>query len=145
MFRLKTPVKMLGEDEWKELVNKPFNPPDPDVSDDDFQDEFFATEEALRKVLLNYGEEDDYGEKDFGLGSGVGRTRGIGVELGESKGLEKPAVVKAVREFLGSLPTEYDVCFQGMNYDFYLYVSRERITAYTEDLKRLGRFGFKPG
>ena len=135
---------MFTEDEWSDFVNTPFNPPDDSISDDEFRDEFYETEEALRKVLLRFGEEDDYGEKDFGLDNGFGRTRGSGVELSSRRGLERPEVLAAIRDFLTSLPETYDVALNGMNYDFYLYVNRNRTVAYTRDKRRLGRFGLKP-
>ncbi len=135
---------MLTEDEWSEFVSTPFNPPDSSISDDEFRKEFYETEEALRNVLLKFGEEDDYGEKDFGLDNGFGRTRGIGVELSSKRGLERPEVLSAIRDFLAALPETYDVALNGMNYDFYLYVYRDRTVAYTRDKWRLGRFGLKP-
>lgn len=135
---------MLTEDEWGGFVGTPFNPPAPTISDEDFRTEFYATEKALRKVLLQFGEEDAYGERDFGLDNGFGRTRGLGLELGARRGLERPAALTAIREFLIGLPERYDIALCGANYDFYLYVNRDRMMAYTLDRRRLGRFGLKP-
>lgn len=135
---------MFTEDEWSEFVDTPFNPPESSVSDEEFREEFYGTEAALRRVLLEFGEDDDYGQKDFGLDNGCGRTRGIGVELGSQRGLELPQVLTAIRDFLTTLPEIYDVALIGTNYDFYLYVNRDRTIAYTRDRRRLGRFGLKP-
>lgn len=135
---------MLTEDEWGDFVRTPFNPPAQTISDEEFRNEFYSTEKALRKVLLQFGEEGTYGEKDFGLENGFGRTRGLGLELGAQRGLERTEVLTAIREFLIELPERYDIAICGANFDFYLYVNRDRLMAYTTDRRRLGRFGLKP-
>jgi len=138
------PIHMMSKAEWGKFVDRPFNPPDDSVSDDDFANEFYAVEDGLRAVLAGFGEEDAYGQADFYLDNGCERTRGMGFELGERPGLERPEVVSAIRNYLVSIPHSYDIAIHGMNFDFYLYISQDRIQAYTDDLTRLSAFGLAP-
>jgi hypothetical protein len=45
---------------------------------------------------------------------------------------------------LSGLVENYDIAIMGENYDFYVYVSRDRIVAYTKDLTRLRNLGLVP-
>ncbi|MFK5923878.1 MAG: hypothetical protein QM496_17005 [Verrucomicrobiota bacterium] len=135
------PIRMMSEEEWGRFVETPYNPPDDGVSDEAFDDEFYEVENGLRGVLAEFGKEDSYGQVDFYLDNGSNRTRGMGFELGENSTIENLSLIPAIQSYLSTLPEIYDVSICGMNYDFYLYVNKERIQAYTKDIKRLSRFG----
>ena len=131
-------IPILTESQWEELVNHPFNPPSSDVTDDDFRNEFYTVEDGLRAILEELGDEDEL------LDNGFGRTRGIGFQMPDECPLETPALIPAIQRWLTTLDETYDIAVMGENYDFYVYVSRDRIVAYTEDIERLRGLGLTP-
>ncbi|MFC7339583.1 hypothetical protein ACFQY0_20505 [Haloferula chungangensis] len=137
-------VKLLDRTEWEQFVDCPFNPPDESISDDEFRVEYFEVEERLRAVLQEFGDEDAYGEGDFYLENGFGRTRGLGFELGGESSLECPGLIPRIIMLLNTIEPTYDIEIRGDQYDFYLYVSKNRIQAFLENPSRLSSFGLSP-
>jgi len=131
-------IPILSESEWEQLVNHPFNPPSSDVSDEDFRKEIYTTEDGLRAILEDLGDEDEL------LDNGFGRTRGIGFQMPDECPLETPALVPAIQRWLTTLDEFYDIAIMGENYDFYVYITRDRIVGYTKDTKRLRGLGLTP-
>jgi hypothetical protein len=131
-------IPMMTNSEWNEFVNRPFNPPKPTISDDDFRVEFCSVEDGLRAILAELGYEDEFLDNCFG------RTRGMGFQMPYDCPLETPMLVPAIQSWLSGLVENYDIAIMGENYDFYVYVSRDRIVAYTKDLTRLRNLGLVP-
>lgn len=134
----------MGQEEWAHYASAAFNPPSEECFNDTFRNEYYGVESRLETILQEFGENDAYGEGDYYLDNGYGRTRGLGFEVSHESSLENPQVVPAIQRLLASLPDEYEVCIQGENFDFYVYVSPREVKAFTEDLERLARFGLKP-
>ena len=131
-------IPMLTDSEWEQLVSQPFNPPGSDVSDDDFRNESYTVEDGLRAILEELGDGHEF------LDNGFGRTRGIGFQMPDGCPLETPALIPAIQRWLTTLDEIYDIAIMGENYDFYVYVSRDRIVGYTKDTERLRRLGLAP-
>jgi len=98
-------------------------------------------ENRLREILDRFGEHSDYGDGDFYLEPGFCRSRGMGFEISPNSSLEHPELVPTIETLLRSLPEQYDISIQSDNFDFYLYISLERVTVFTDDYKRLSKFG----
>lgn len=54
-FSSSIPARILTEAEWEALEETPYNPPGPELSEDDFAGEFKAAETGLVAVLEQFG------------------------------------------------------------------------------------------
>lgn len=117
----------MKEDAVYDHLDEPFNPPSISArfTEDDFSDEWQEARDQFEKLLSEFGENDEYGDKDFNLGETLTLSRGIGVELTSERMLNHDLIPKT-QKFLESLPKEYEVDFALMTEEgiFHVFVNR---------------------
>ncbi len=133
-------VRRIALEEVYSHLAASFNPPscapDDEAACDLFYEEWHAIRHGLLTVLNGFGENDDYGQKEFCLGDTAMLSRGIGVVFTHPS-IFRPEVVEAVVSYLKDLEIDYEVNIvlqeDGVG-DHDLFVSRDQILAQLSDL-----------
>lgn len=103
-------IKRITRDQVYRKLDKPFNPPDAESESEQnaFFSEWYSVRSNFLHVLEQFGDNDEYDQKDFNLGDSSMLSRGIGVVFTNVK-MFQPVVIEAVVLFLCSLKEAYEV------------------------------------
>jgi hypothetical protein len=139
------PARVLTEAEWIELEETPYNPPSPELSEDDFEAEFDAAETGLIAVLEHFGRNAAAGGDfihDWTVPDG---SRGICFEILHRSKLRTPRLIPSLLEFLHSLPQSYSIGMSSDQFTDYIYVRREGVLVYECSRRTMRAFGLTKG
>lgn len=139
------PARVLTDIEWIELEETPYNPPGPELSEDDFEAEFDAAETGLIAVLEQFGRnaaEDADFLHDWTVPDG---SRAICFELQHRSKLRTPRLIPLLLEFLHALPQSYSIGMQSDQSTDYIYIRREGVLVYECSRRTMRAFGLTKG
>ena len=133
------PVTLISKEDFYVHLKTPYNPPVINTSEADeaFSNEWWIVRGALMKVLEEYGEEDDFGDKDFAVSDSHSNSRGIGVTI-TSPALFKNSMVSGVLGVLFEASEAYSIYFCTHIVPlFNFFIERDRIMIECRDCPTL--------
>ena len=139
------PARVLSEAEWEQLEETPYNPPDPDLSEETFNAEFETVEAGLTSLLEEFGRNSAEDGDFFYDGTVSNGSRAICFELLHRSKLRTPKLIPAILDFLKALPLAYSVGMQSDEFSDYIYVRREGVLVHDCGKRTLKAFGLKHG
>jgi hypothetical protein len=133
------PVTLMSKEDIYSYLNTPFNPPvvNTPEAEEAFSDEWWDVREALMQVFRKYGEEDDFGDKDYLVSESLSDSRGIGVTI-TSPALLKNDMISDVLGVLLETLEAYSIYFCTETAPlFNFFIERDRIMIECEECPNL--------
>lgn len=139
------PARILTDIEWIKLEETPYNPPGPELSEDDFVAEFEAVERGIIAALEQFGR-NAAEDADFYHGWTIpDGSRAICFEILHRSRLRTPRLIPLLLEFLHSLPQSYSIGMQSEESTDYIYIRREGVLVYECSRRMMRALGLTKG
>jgi len=116
----------ISDEEHLERIDRPFNPPEEDVSDEDFEREYYALYELIEPLMARHGVNDAFASGDYYLEPSICRSRGLGLEI------NNPAIVtRALLDELKTLVAKHapgwEIYLRSDNFDYGIFIGPTEI------------------
>jgi hypothetical protein len=120
----------LTEKEHSEKLNKPHNPYDSQISDEEFLMEYDLLFERIEAILSEFGKNDPYGQGDYNLEPATsGKSRGFGVEISNAKMLTKVFLLR-LQMLLRTYAPMWEIYLRSDQYNYGIFVAADTIRFY---------------
>ena len=125
----------ISDKEHGERLAQPFNPPAAQLSDDEFDSEYYALYDLVEQLMARRGVNDAYGQGDYCLEPYLTRSRGLGMEI------TNPAIIthqllKELQAILAVHAPNWEIYLRSGEFDYGIFIglSEVRVQRNTSEL-----------
>lgn len=127
-----TPIHQLTEEDYYQKLDQPHNPPGSDLGEEAFDAEYYRLYDEVGSIFARYGENNAYGEGDYYLEPHIVDSRGLGLEITNSR-IVTPNLISELSDAVRRIDPRWEIYLGSGVFDFGIFVSASEAKIWKSD------------
>jgi hypothetical protein len=116
----------ISDKEHGERLDQPFNPPDVDMPEDEFNLEYYSLYDRVDLVMARHGVNDAYGQGDYCLEPYIARSRGLGMEV-TNPDIITHKLLEELQDILAAHARNWEIYLRSGEFDYGIFIGASAV------------------
>lgn len=126
------PIVTISEADHDCKIDRPHNPPESNLSEKEFDAEYYKLYDEVEEILARYGENNAYGEGDYYLEPHISNSRGLGLEVTNPQ-IITIELIRELSDAVRRIDPKWEIYLGSGVFDFGIFISATETQVWKEE------------